>query len=199
MDPQRVGDKPFGIDLVLPASAPPADSLEALLAKIPEQHRAYAQMIKDKYDVPAPKAPPDLHRWGGSTRRSRRAQLDVILEEKAPVFVSGLGSPAFIIEAAHARGMKVFGLVGRARQAAREIAAGVDVIIAQGLRRRPDTRATSARSPSYPRSAPSRRHAGDRRQAASPPAGISPRRFASVRRVLDRHAVASHVASRTPT
>jgi NAD(P)H-dependent flavin oxidoreductase YrpB (nitropropane dioxygenase family) len=128
----RVGTKPFGIDLVLPASAPSSDTLEDLLARIPAEHRAYAKMIKDKYKVPDPKEAQDLHKWGGLNQEIARAQLDVILEEKAPVFVSGLGSPAFIIEAAHSRGMKVFGLVGRARQAAREIAAGVDVIIAQG-------------------------------------------------------------------
>jgi len=128
----RVGDKPFGIDLVLPASAPPTDTLEQLLAKIPAEHRAYAKMIKDKYNVPDPKTAPDLHRWGGLNQDIARKQLEVVLEEKAPVFVSGLGSPAFIIKAAHERGIKVFGLVGRARQAEREIAAGVDAVIAQG-------------------------------------------------------------------
>ena len=61
----RVGDKPFGIDLVLPSSAPSTDTLEQLLAKIPDEHRAYAQMIKEKYDVPPPKSAQDLHKWGG--------------------------------------------------------------------------------------------------------------------------------------
>lgn len=128
----RVGDKPFGIDLVLPASAPGQDSLEDLIAQIPEEHREYARKIKQKYDVPDPKQDQSLHQWGGLNQEMARAQIDVILEEKAPVFVSGLGSPAFMIEAAHERGMKVFGLVGKARQAEREAAAGVDVIIAQG-------------------------------------------------------------------
>ncbi len=128
----RVGDKPFGIDLVLPASAPPAGSVEELLANIPEEHKAYAQGIKERYDVPDPKVAPDLHQWGGLNQEMSRAQLDAVLENHPPVFVSGLGSPAFLIEAAHERDMKIFGLVGRARQAEREIAAGVDVIIAQG-------------------------------------------------------------------
>jgi NAD(P)H-dependent flavin oxidoreductase YrpB (nitropropane dioxygenase family) len=54
------------------------------------------------------------------------------LEERVPVFTSGLGNPGFILEAAHERGIKVFGLVGKARQAQREIEEGVDAIIAQG-------------------------------------------------------------------
>jgi len=55
-----------------------------------------------------------------------------VLEERIPVLAFGLGSPNFILEAAHARGIKVFGLVGKPRQADREIAAGVDAVIAQG-------------------------------------------------------------------
>jgi NAD(P)H-dependent flavin oxidoreductase YrpB (nitropropane dioxygenase family) len=128
----RVGDKPFGIDLVLPSSAPPAGNLDELLAKIPESHRQFARQIKERYDVPQPKSGEALHQWGGLNQEIARRQLDVVLEERAPVFVSGLGSPAFIIEAAHGRGMKVFGIVGRARQAKREIEAGVDAIVAQG-------------------------------------------------------------------
>ena len=129
---QRVGDKPFGIDLVLPASAPPAGTLEDLLAKIPETHRKFAQEIKERHKVPEPKGPVALHQWGGLNQEIARKQLEVILEERVPVFVSGLGSPAFVLKAAHERGIKVFGIVGRARQAKREIEAGVDVIVAQG-------------------------------------------------------------------
>ncbi len=128
----RVGDKPFGIDLVLPASAPPADTTAKLLEKIPETHRKFAQQIKERYNVPEPKGAQALHQWGGLNQEIARKQLEVVLEERAPVFTSGLGNPAFILEAAHARGIKVFGLVGKTRQAKREIEAGVDAIIAQG-------------------------------------------------------------------
>ncbi len=128
----RIGGKPFGIDLVLPASVPPKDTLEELLAKIPEAQRQFAQSIKEKYKVPEPKGQVALHQWGGLNQEMARAQLDVILEERVPVFTSGLGSPAFIIKAAHERGIKIFGLIGKTRQAKREIEAGVDAIIAQG-------------------------------------------------------------------
>ena len=128
----RVGDKPFGIDLVLPSSAPGADTVEKILAGIPEEHKKFAQHIKEKYDVPDPKGAEALHQWGGLNQEIARKQIDVILDEKAPVFISGLGSPEFMLKAAHERGMKVFGLVGKTRQAKRELEAGVDVIIAQG-------------------------------------------------------------------
>ncbi len=128
----RVDGKPFGIDLVLPASVPPTGSLDELVSKIPETHRKFAQEIKEKYDVPDPKGPIDLHQWGGLNQEMARAQLEVLLDERVPVIASGLGSPVFILEAAHERGIKVFGLVGKARQAKRQLEAGVDAVVAQG-------------------------------------------------------------------
>lgn len=129
---ERVDGKPFGIDLVVPASVPPAGALDELMTKIPDTHRAYAQKIKEKYDVPDPKGQVALHQWGGLNQEMARAQLEVLLDERVPVLASGLGSPVFILEAAHERGIKVFGLIGKTRQAKRQVEAGVDAIIAQG-------------------------------------------------------------------
>jgi len=128
----RVDGKAFGIDLVLPASVPASGSLEDLEQHIPETHRAFARQIKEKYDVPDPKGPIALHQWGGLNQEMARGQLEVLLDERVPVICSGLGSPAFILDTAHERGMKVFGLIGKTRQARRQIEAGVDAVIAQG-------------------------------------------------------------------
>jgi NAD(P)H-dependent flavin oxidoreductase YrpB (nitropropane dioxygenase family) len=128
----RVDGKPFGVDLVLPASVPPSGTLDELEQKIPDTHRAFARQIKEKYDVPDPKGPIALHQWGGLNQEMARGQLDVLLDERVPVICSGLGSPAFILDAAHERGIKIFGLIGKTRQAKRQIEAGVDAVIAQG-------------------------------------------------------------------
>ena len=69
---------------------------------------------------------------GRSHQALGHAQLDVLLDERVPVIASGLGSPAFLIDAAHERGMKVFGLIGKTRQAKRQIERGVDGVVAQG-------------------------------------------------------------------
>ena len=58
--------------------------------------------------------------------------VEVTLEEKAPVLISGLGNPAGAIPDAHAQGMTVMSLIGNVRQAKRLEAAGVDILIAQG-------------------------------------------------------------------
>lgn len=129
---ERVDGRPFGIDLVLPASVPDDTSIDDMIKQIPAEQQAYADKIKEKYDVPDPKGPIDLYNWGGMNKELAHAQLDVLFEEKVPVIASGLGSPEFMLKTAHDLGIKVFGLVGKARQAKRQLDAGVDAIIAQG-------------------------------------------------------------------
>jgi enoyl-[acyl-carrier protein] reductase II len=60
------------------------------------------------------------------------AQMEVIYDEDVPVFVSGLGIPAEIIEEGHKRGMKMLCMVGKVGHALRAKEAGADVIVAQG-------------------------------------------------------------------
>ena len=82
--------------------------------------------------MPDPKEAPDLYTWGGLDQKRALDQLEVIFDEKVPVFASGLGSPAFLLDRAHQLDMQVWGLVGKPRQAKKQIEAGTDVIIAQG-------------------------------------------------------------------
>lgn len=129
---EKVGDKPFGVDLVFPSSVPPMGSIEELVSKIPAEQRAFTEDIKRRYELPEPKNPVEIYELRWMTQDVPRQQLEVVLEAKVPVLASGLGSPAFILEAAHERGMQVWGLIGKPRQAKRELEAGVDAIIAQG-------------------------------------------------------------------
>ena len=56
----------------------------------------------------------------------------VVLEERIPIFVSGLGSPGPWMQRIHDEGIKVIALVGNLRQAHRCADDGVDIIVAQG-------------------------------------------------------------------
>src|SRR6476661_516969 len=60
-------------------------------------------------------------------------QVAVCLEERVPVLSFFWGDPAPYVERAHAAGVKVFHQVGTVPDARRAAAAGVDVIIAQGV------------------------------------------------------------------
>ena len=67
-----------------------------------------------------------------ATQENARAQLDVLLEHRVPLFACAQGNPAFILPEMHAKGVKVLGLIGLVRQARREHEAGVDYIVAHG-------------------------------------------------------------------
>ncbi len=129
---ERVGDKPFGVDLLLPISAPPLGTAEDLVAQLPEEHKQFVQGIKERHNVPDAKNYPEHYNLGWISAERARKQIDVVLEERIPVVAFGLGSPEPLLGAAHSRGMQVWGLVGKPKQAERELALGVDAIIAQG-------------------------------------------------------------------
>jgi enoyl-[acyl-carrier protein] reductase II len=61
-----------------------------------------------------------------------KRQIEIVLEERVPVLIAGLGNPLGVIPEAHALGMKVMAVVGNVKQARRVAADGVDAVIAQG-------------------------------------------------------------------
>jgi NAD(P)H-dependent flavin oxidoreductase YrpB (nitropropane dioxygenase family) len=127
---ERVGGKPFGIDLIIPASFVQGN-LEDLDAMIPQQHRDFVDGLMRDNNMPEPKNEPEGSIDASLLERAQR-NLEVVIEERVPIFASGLGSPAFVMDRLHAAGIKAWGLVGLRRQAVRELDAGVDTIIAQG-------------------------------------------------------------------
>ncbi len=61
-----------------------------------------------------------------------RSMVEVVLEERVPVLISGLGSPRDVVPAAHDAGIVVMSVVGAVRHAVKAVADGVDVVIATG-------------------------------------------------------------------
>lgn len=61
-----------------------------------------------------------------------QAFIDMSLEERVPVIVSGLGDPGPIVGEAHRRGLVVMSVVGSVHAAQKVVASGVDAVIAQG-------------------------------------------------------------------
>ena len=128
---ERVGDRPFGVDLLLSASYVEG-SPEELESQIPQEHADFVEQVMAEHGIPEPKTPGP---WGVARvdlLRKARAKFEIIKEERIPIFASGMGSPAFILDELHAAGVKVWGLVGLARQAKRELEQGLDLIVAQG-------------------------------------------------------------------
>jgi len=126
-----VGDKPFGVDLVLPPGMPEHNSREAIEAHIPDEHRQFVQSIIDKYDVPEPSGP------GMRTRFIRSAeieaeQLEAVFESDVDLFACGIGAPRPAVDKAHELGKLTAALIGSPRHVPRALDAGVDLIVAQG-------------------------------------------------------------------
>ena len=133
-------DKPFGVDLLLPSNymgeagrkPPPADPREL----VPDDVRDGLKAMLADLDVPWLEAPPvetdtrpTLQGRGGGMSD---AQMEVVIEEKVPVFAAGLGSPAAWLDRLHANGTVVLSLVGNVKNAERVAHAGVDAVVAQG-------------------------------------------------------------------
>ncbi len=133
-------DKPFGVDLLLPANymgaaadrPTPADPREL----VPDDVRDGLKAMLADLDIPWIEAPPvetdtrpTLRGRGGGMSD---AQMEVVIEEKVPVFAAGLGSPAQWLDRLHANGTVVLSLVGNVKNAERVAHAGVDAVVAQG-------------------------------------------------------------------
>lgn len=130
--------KPFGVDILLPAAqvqqgdVNPEDvksiPITDVLKKLPKPHYDWFLKIKEEYNLPDL----DIEIKGGSTTSRPYASIKCILEEKVPLFCAGLGNPGFMVEDAHASGVKVLGLTGNTKNARRVAESGVDFVVAQG-------------------------------------------------------------------
>jgi NAD(P)H-dependent flavin oxidoreductase YrpB (nitropropane dioxygenase family) len=129
---RRLTDRPFGVDLLLPASLGEAgeDRAEARarLARDYPRHVDFVRRLVAEFGLP------QISVAGGPVMSPAliRQQVEVVLEERVAVFAAGLGDPAWVVPLAHAQGMKVLGLAGNVRNAERHAAVGVDVVVAQG-------------------------------------------------------------------
>jgi nitronate monooxygenase len=131
-------DRPFGVDVLLPAKSvaagdAPAESarkipLRDAIGVLPEKHRAWIQKVKEELGLQDPEAVIS----GGTTTSRPHAAVAVCLEERVPLFCAGLGNPGFMVKEAHAAGTLVLGIAGNAKNAGRIARDGADLVVAQG-------------------------------------------------------------------
>lgn len=125
-------DRPFGVDLLLPARIADAPDTrtgvrDEIRRRYPE-HAAFVQALIRRYELPEV-LPAD--ETVVNIEYAKRV-LEVVFEERVPIFAAGLGDPEFLLPRARAQGMKLIGLSGSVRNAVRQRKAGVDAIVAQG-------------------------------------------------------------------
>lgn len=126
-----VGDKPFGVDLVLPPGMPEHNSREAIEAEISEEHKNFVSGLIEKYQVPPASGPGMRTRFIRSSE-IEEAQIQAVLESSVNMFACGIGAPPEVLRRAKALGKTTLALIGSPHHVQRAVAAGVDMLVAQG-------------------------------------------------------------------
>jgi len=134
---EHVHGKPYGVDVVMPASLAEgaATATKAQLeAMVPERHREFIEQTLQKYGVPPlPEGVEPTESLLGWTPSGGQSHVDVALRHPIRLLVNALGPPPpDVVARAHAHGVPVAALVGTPEQAQKQVAAGVDIIVASG-------------------------------------------------------------------
>ena len=137
----EVGDRPYGVDIIIPAhyAGDESGGFQAadIANLIPGTHREFLDEILERYEVPP--NPEDSEGWAHrpgdapfSLNRAER-QLEVALAHRPALIANALGSPPpEMVRRCHEEGVKVGALAGTRVHAERHVSVGVDLIIAQG-------------------------------------------------------------------
>ena len=126
--------RPYGVDVVMPATVPAEGTPVDLQQLIPAAHRDFVEQTLLRLGVPPlPGDSPAGDGVLGWLHSVARQHVEVALAHPARLIANALGSPpADVIAQAHDRGMLVAALAGKAEHARRHVAAGVDIVVAQG-------------------------------------------------------------------
>jgi len=140
-------DKPFGVDTLLPASVR-REVLDAAAASGGRAKSSPADQIDDCRafatdfmrveglgQITRARMPANVEAYDGPALFSKdffEAQMEVVIEEKVPVYAAGLGNPGPWMNRLRDNGTKVMAVIGSVRHALQVAASGIDVVVAQG-------------------------------------------------------------------
>jgi NAD(P)H-dependent flavin oxidoreductase YrpB (nitropropane dioxygenase family) len=138
---EHVGDKPYGVDLLLPQKYEGADEggldRDALRQLLPAEQQAFVDDIMARYQVPEldEEQREAVSRLGGMnvSPKGYEPLLEVAFDHPIRLIASALGPPpAALVERAHAADVLVAALAGTKEHAIRHTEIGVDIVVAQG-------------------------------------------------------------------
>ncbi|HET9139261.1 nitronate monooxygenase family protein [Actinophytocola sp.] len=130
----NTGGRPYGVDIVMPASVPAEGSRLDLDRLIPDGHREFVDRTLLRLGVPP--LPEDEEAGAGVLgwlHSVARSHVDAVLAHPIRLIANALGPPpADVIDRAHRQGVAVAALAGKAEHAVRHVDSGVDLVVAQG-------------------------------------------------------------------
>ena len=133
---EQLDGAPYGVDLLVPEAKVEVDRarlVESLRAQIPQEHLDFVAELMTKYDIP-PLPEGTLLHDGTTTDASVVTQLlEVCFSHDIKLIANALGTPPpDMIGPAKEKGVPVASLVGQRKHAERQLAVGVDILVAQG-------------------------------------------------------------------
>jgi len=134
---KEIGDKPYGVDLLLPSKFVGSDrgSLDSseLDRRIPDEHRKFLDRLLEQHEVPPLAEGTQVAPEFAVGYEKQREVIELAFEHEISLIASALGPPpAWMIEMGRRKGVKVAALAGTVEHAKRHVAAGVDIVVAQG-------------------------------------------------------------------
>ena len=144
---RELTDKPFGVDTLLPASvrrgsAPQSGAAPQNPMDLMGEYQQFARDFMDREELPEVDAAaamraagaPEMGKGGPQlfSKEFFEAQMEVVIEEKVPVYAAGLGNPEPWMDRLHANGTKVMAVIGKVKHAEQVVGSGIDMIVAQG-------------------------------------------------------------------
>jgi NAD(P)H-dependent flavin oxidoreductase YrpB (nitropropane dioxygenase family) len=132
---EHLGERPYGVDLLFPVNSKGED-LDQLRADIPAEHTEFVNGLRDRFSIPAPKEVGGHNKEADNlipTHFGAREKFTVAMAHRPRIVASALGpAPLDLVKEVHDSGRLIVGLVGSPGQASRHVAAGADIIVAQG-------------------------------------------------------------------
>ena len=144
---RELTDKPFGVDTLLPASvrrgsAPQSGAVPENPMALLGEYQQFTHDFMEREDLPEVDAAmsmraagaPEMGKGGPQlfSREFFEAQMEVVVEEKVPVYAAGLGNPGPWMDRLHSNGTKVMAVIGKVKHAQQVVDSGIDMIVAQG-------------------------------------------------------------------
>ncbi len=133
----QVHGKPYGVDVLVPETVDPrvaglADNASRA-ASIDPAYQAFAADLLAGYGIDSPRVVTPLRERMGITPENGLALMEVAFRHPIRLIANALGiAPPAMIAEGKRRGIPVAALVGAKEHALRQVAAGVDIVVAQG-------------------------------------------------------------------
>jgi len=135
---EHIDGLPYGVDLIAPTSMAITDANNSpaeIESMIPVEHRRFATSILAQYNIETADVYDDQRAGGGGFLTKNKATniIDVTFAHPIKLIANALGvPPQYMLDMGKAHGVAVAALVGAKEHAAKQVEAGVDILVVAG-------------------------------------------------------------------